>query len=278
VLENTINSSLTDGRCIGVVENHVYGAEGSKILIPVGSRIIGKYSSISRAGQERIEVKWYRLMRPDGVNVDIQADGADVMGRMGMVGHVDRRYFDRFAMPLLVSTIGIAATYATNPSQVTTSTVTNADGNILQNATNETQSRESLATKQFASELLQISRDIIRDNIDISPIVTIPAGTRFLVIPTRDIELKRPTLMTAAGPMYDLVAKARNLINTLQRGELDAASLRLAEVMAAGAQVGQVNEARGMGNNPLSPSAPTAGMNNYGPPTDPALMPSAAPK
>jgi type IV secretion system protein VirB10 len=280
VLENTINSSLSDGRCIGVVENHVYSAEGANILIPAGSRIIGKYSSLSRAGQSRLEVKWYRLLRPDGVNIDIQSDGADVMGRMGMIGHVDKRYFDRFAMPLLISTIGIAANYASSPKEVTSSTQLSSDiGNnnnlLLGNTTNETRSREDIAARQFTSELLNISREIIRDNIDIAPIITVPAGTRFQVIPTRDIELKRPTLMTAAGPAYDLVAKARNLIQTLQRGELDAAGLRLAEVMASAAQVGQFNESRGMGNNPFTPAGPTAGMNAYAPPTDPALQTTA---
>jgi hypothetical protein len=277
VLENTINSSLSEGRCVGVVENHVYSAEGQNILIPAGSRIIGRYTSLSRSGQERLEVIWYRLLRPDGVNIDIQSTAADVMGRQGMIGHVDKRYFDRYAMPLLLSTISIAANYATSPDTVTETSYTDVNGNVLGNITNEARSRENAAVRQFSSELLDLSRKIIQENIDIAPIVTVPAGTRFLIIPSRDIELKRPSLMTAAGPAYDLVAKARNLINTLQRGELDAAGLRLAEVMSSAAQVGMVNEGRGFANNPYTSPAIASGANSYAPPTTPELMPNPEP-
>ena len=61
-----INSDLP-GMIIAQVSEPVYDSvTGSALLIPQGSRLIGRYDSIVAFGQERALLVWQRLIRPDG--------------------------------------------------------------------------------------------------------------------------------------------------------------------------------------------------------------------
>jgi type IV secretion system protein VirB10 len=258
VLENTINSQIDAGRIVAVVENHVYSAQGRNILIPAGSRAIGFYESFRGAGSTRLRVTWTRIIRPDGVGIDVQSPGADPMGRMGLIGEVDKRLFERYAEPLLLSLIGAIGTYATAPD-VIVSTDTNGV-----TSTSSTQSARAQAVRQVTGDLADIAKDIIRDNIDIRPVITVPAGTRLVIMPTRDIILKKPTLLTAAGEGNDIVSKAQALIRALERGDPDATS-RLVDVIGGAAQLGQRNEAIGGFGGAFGSPAIGSGMEAFGP-------------
>ena len=54
-----------------IVERNVYAEEGRNVLIPAGSRVIGKAGSSSNIGGNsgsavKIGIEWTRLIRPDG--------------------------------------------------------------------------------------------------------------------------------------------------------------------------------------------------------------------
>ncbi len=192
VLENTINSQLAGGRIVGVVENHVYGGDGRYVLLPAGSRAIGVYESLSRQGDTRLRASFVRVMRPDGAAIAIEGDpAADVMGRLGLIGDVDNRYFDRFAGPLLISFINAIGTVATS-----TDTITSTDSSGVTTST-QTLTPEEQAYQNFATDLSFISQRLVEENLNLAPIITIPGGSRFLIMPTRDIQLQGYTLIAA---------------------------------------------------------------------------------
>ncbi|TAH32306.1 MAG: TrbI/VirB10 family protein [Alphaproteobacteria bacterium] len=194
VLENTINSQLPGGRIVGVVENHVYGGDGRFVLIPAGSRAIGVYESLSRQGDTRLKASFVRVMRPDGAAIAIEGDpAADPMGRLGLIGDVDNRYFDRFAGPLLISLINAVGTYATAPETIISS---DGAGNVT---TSQTLSAEEQAYQNFATDLSYISQRLVEENLNLAPIITIPGGTRFYIMPTRDIMLQGFNLVGVPG-------------------------------------------------------------------------------
>jgi hypothetical protein len=70
VLETAIDSDLP-GLVRAVVSRDVRGFDGSKVLIPRGSRLVGQYSSGIALNQSRAFVIWTRVLRSDGVSVQL---------------------------------------------------------------------------------------------------------------------------------------------------------------------------------------------------------------
>lgn len=70
------------------VSNDVWDSDTMRtVVIPRGSQLLGEYSSISAAGQRRLELTWTRVRLPDGRNVDLDsALGLDESGRVGIEG------------------------------------------------------------------------------------------------------------------------------------------------------------------------------------------------
>jgi len=70
VLETSINTDVP-GFTRAIVSSDVRSFDGSRVLVPRSSRLIGEYKSAIQAGQKRAYVIWTRLIRPDGVSVNI---------------------------------------------------------------------------------------------------------------------------------------------------------------------------------------------------------------
>ena len=83
VLETAINSDLP-GMIRAIVDQNVYGRTGQVVVIPKGSRLVGRYNANLTGGQARVFVVWSRLERPDGVVADIGSPGVDGLGVAGL--------------------------------------------------------------------------------------------------------------------------------------------------------------------------------------------------
>ena len=105
-LETAVNSDLP-GYLRAIVSNPVYSADGSQILIPSGSRLIGKYKSGMIQGQSRIFVVWTRLIIPSGISVNLGSPGVDNLGVAGMgADAIDHHFFQQFGTAILLSVLG----------------------------------------------------------------------------------------------------------------------------------------------------------------------------
>ena len=82
VLETALNSDLP-GFARAVVSRDVRSFDGSNVLIPRGSRVIGEYRSASSLGASRIFVIWTRVLRPDGGSIQIGSGGGRHAGTGG---------------------------------------------------------------------------------------------------------------------------------------------------------------------------------------------------
>ena len=111
VLETAINSDLP-GYVRAVVSSDVRSFDGSRVLVPRSSRLIGQYKSGVAAGQTRAYVMWTRLIRPDGVSVALASPAVDAAGQTGLTGTVDSHFMKRFGSALLLSVVGGASTLA----------------------------------------------------------------------------------------------------------------------------------------------------------------------
>jgi type IV secretion system protein VirB10 len=119
VLETAINSDLP-GFARAIVSRDVLSFDGKAVLIPRSSRLIGQYKSATALGQSRAFVIWTRIIRPDGVSIQIGSPGTDELGRGGLDGKVDRHFFARFSGSILLSVLnaGIASVSKTPSTQI----------------------------------------------------------------------------------------------------------------------------------------------------------------
>jgi type IV secretory pathway VirB10-like protein len=165
VLETAINSDLP-GYTRAVVSRDVKSFDGVRVLIPRGSKLIGEYRSGVASGQSRAFVVWSRILTPDGVSIDIGSPGADRLGRGGLQGDTDTRFFRRFGSSILLSVLsaGLQAAAYNNSSPNTA---------II------------IGSPQQAASVAQTA---LQKEIDIPPTIKVPQGEPIRVFVARDLD------------------------------------------------------------------------------------------
>lgn len=112
ILETAINTDVP-GYVRAVVSQDVRSFDGKRVLIPRSSRLIGQYQAGVQQGQKRAYVIWTRLIRPDGVSVNIGSPAIGFDGTTGLEGDVNSHFFQRFGSGLLLSVVGGLGAVAT---------------------------------------------------------------------------------------------------------------------------------------------------------------------
>ena len=115
VLETAFDSRRP-GFARAIVSRDVRGFDGTKVLIPRGSRLTGEYRSDIQPGQKRALINWTRLIRPDGVTIAIGSPTADTLGRGGVRGKYNSHFFERFTGAILQSALDVGANVASRPA------------------------------------------------------------------------------------------------------------------------------------------------------------------
>lgn len=162
VLETALNSDLP-GYVRAIVSRDVRSFDGENVLAPRGSRLIGQYRAGVALGQSRAFVIWTRLVRPDGVTIDLAAPGADALGRGGLEGKVDRHFLRRFGGAILLSLITAGVNAA----------ATDSDTQVI------------IAGSRGAGDAASTA---LSKDLDIAPTVKVPPGTPIRIIVTRDLD------------------------------------------------------------------------------------------
>lgn len=112
VLETALDSTRA-GPARAIVSRDVRSFDGSRVLIPRGSRLYGEYKADLATGQNRALIQWTRLMRPDGVTIALDSPSADPLGRAGVTGKVNTHFFARFGGALLDTALNLGLNLAT---------------------------------------------------------------------------------------------------------------------------------------------------------------------
>jgi type IV secretory pathway VirB10-like protein len=170
VLETAINSDLP-GFVRAVVSRDVTSFDGSRVLIPRGSRLVGQYRSEVAIGQSRAFVIWTRLLRPDGVSVQLASPGTDPLGRAGLDGRVDRHYLQRFGPSLLTTAISAAFSGSNRSNQLVIGTAQTAASSVSQGEA-------------------------------IKPTVTVAQGTAIQVFVARDLDFSTATRVAVCATSW----------------------------------------------------------------------------
>ena len=112
ILETAINTDVP-GYVRAVVSQDVRSFDGKRVLVPRSSRLIGQYQAGVQQGQRRAYVIWTRLIRPDGVSVNLASPAVGFDGTTGLEGDVNSHFFKRFGSGLLLSVVGGLGAIAT---------------------------------------------------------------------------------------------------------------------------------------------------------------------
>ena len=112
VLETALDSTRPGG-VRALVQHNVVSFDGTRVLIPRGSRLYGEYEANLQSGQNRALVQWTRLIRPDGVTMALNSPSSDPLGRAGIRGKVDSKFLQRFGGAILQSVLDIGVGIAT---------------------------------------------------------------------------------------------------------------------------------------------------------------------
>ena len=159
VLETAFNSTGS-GFTRALVQRDVYGFDGSRVLVPRGSRLIGVYASDTSPGQKRAFVTWTRLIRPDGVTIALQSPATDPVGVGGVRARVNTHFFERFAGSILQTAMLIGGNLAAR--SVGDSVVIALPGSLPGSGatTQATQIPPTLSVRQGTSISVFVARDL----------------------------------------------------------------------------------------------------------------------
>ena len=167
VTETALDSTLP-GAIRAIVSEDVHSFDGTRVLIPRGSRLIGRYRSDVALAQSRVMVAWDRIILPDNQTVEISSFGGDELGRTGTTGFVDTRFAQRFGSAALISLIGAL------PAAVA--------GQI------EDEAAADMA-KDVGADLGDSTQSVMQDYLAIRPVIHVDQGTRITVMVDRDLEI-----------------------------------------------------------------------------------------
>jgi type IV secretion system protein VirB10 len=166
VLETAVHSDLA-GYIRAIVSEDIYSFDGTQILVPRGSKIIGRYQSGIKQSQARLFVVWQRIIRPDGVDIMVDSPGTDYLGRAGLGGDIDTHFMERFGSAILLSLIDGAIQAGVNAANDDTAdtVVTGSGGGLNRSA-------------EIALE----------NSINIRPTIHVNQGTPINIFVTKDLD------------------------------------------------------------------------------------------
>jgi type IV secretion system protein VirB10 len=122
VLETPLDSDRP-GLARAVVSHDARSFDGTRVLIPRGSRLIGEFKADNTPGLRRILITWTRLIRPDGVAIRIASPVSDTMGGAGVPGSVNTHFFARFAGAVLQSALAVGVNLASQQASTSNNTL-----------------------------------------------------------------------------------------------------------------------------------------------------------
>lgn len=163
-----VNSDLP-GTIIAQVSQPVYDTvTGGYLLIPQGTRLIGRYQSEVSFGQDRALIVWDRMIFPDGTSVVISEPGADARGYAGVADRTDHHWGRVFAAAGLATILAIGAELGSGD-----------DSDI-----------ERAIRRGTSDTVNQAGQRVVERNLNVQPTIRVRPGWPVRVVVTRDLVLR----------------------------------------------------------------------------------------
>lgn len=174
VLLTAVDTSRA-GPVVATVTQNVYDTvAGRYLLLPQGTRLIGRAEGESAYGDRRAFLVWERLILPNGKSLILGGEaGVDAQGAVGVRGRADRRI-----VPLMVGTLFAGA--ITTLGQMARDGEAGGSSGFLGDAGDAA-----------AIEAARIGGRLVDRELEVRPSIRLEAGTPVRMMITRDLILER---------------------------------------------------------------------------------------
>jgi type IV secretory pathway VirB10-like protein len=166
-----LNSDLPGFVIAQVTENIFDSVSGRFLLLPQGSRLIGRYDNVVAFGQERALVVWQRIIMPDGSSVVIDnLPATDTGGYAGLADQVDLHTWQLLKGVALATVLGVGSELVFGGS---------GDSDLIRALQLSTQSTTNRAGQR-----------LVERHLNVQPTITVRPGWPLRVIVHKDIILR----------------------------------------------------------------------------------------
>jgi type IV secretion system protein VirB10 len=172
-LVTAIDTSLP-GFTACVIAMDVYSADGSTVLLERGTKLFGETRNNVSVSATRVFVLWTEARSPSGVVATLASPATDELGRSGLVGDVNRHFFERFGLGILTSVVDGVVNYFSQ---------SRSNGVVLNTAPASAPMNEALRNAQ-----------------QIPPTVSVPPGAHIQVLVARDVSFANVYGATSNDP------------------------------------------------------------------------------
>ncbi len=183
VLETAIDTQLP-GYLRAQVMEPVFSFDGSRVLMPQGTILIGQFNNDVDIAQKRVLIAWNRAVTPDGKSVALGSIGTDKLGRSGTLGNVNNRYMTKFGAAAVISAITIA------PSMIAHGIGGNDSNNsgttINVGGSSGGGSGQAMASSVGGS-LGEQTNGVMEKYLNLPPVIRVPQGEEIRIFVNRDL-------------------------------------------------------------------------------------------
>ena len=166
---NTDNPGVVIAR---VTENVYSSQDHSYLLIPEGSLLMATYNSSVSYGQNKVQVAWNLLIRPDNYRVQLgNMNGVNAQGESGYKGSVSNHPFET------LKALGMVAVYSILQTEMTND-INSQNNEYLKNAMTDVYAESS-----------KLGNKMVDRALDIKPTIKIKEGTEIKLITNVPMEL-----------------------------------------------------------------------------------------
>jgi len=160
VLVNRLLVDTEPSPVVCTLSRDFYDKSGQYVIFPANSRVIGSSQAVSYKGASRLFISFHRIILPNDLSVDLPQSASfmramDETGALGIVSHVNRRWFLQFGAAIMLGVIDGIAGWAQGGQQG----VTTADGYVISRTSENFDRVLDRVMSQYSSIVPQIRVD-----------------------------------------------------------------------------------------------------------------------
>jgi type IV secretory pathway VirB10-like protein len=171
---NEIRADLVDSPVIAMVSRDFVTLDGKYVLVPAGSKLLGEAGRVQNLQQERVYIKFDRIVFPDQRSAYFpvrKVPAVDQMGAVGVEGDVDRHFFLQFGAAVMLGILDGIGAAVQSPGAGANPTL-----------------RELIMARTSANFSTVIA-GVIQKYANVVPTVTVPAGSKMKIFFSEDVRL-----------------------------------------------------------------------------------------
>lgn len=172
IVETEISSAI-GGRVKILIDTDHFASKGWKVILPKGTRMFCEYQPLQNVSDSKLPLRCTEAIRPDGARLYFEGQGKDAMGREGLVGDINHRTLEKYGAAFSMSALATLADASSARMQ--------SKNPMMQNG-----------ASQLSQNLGHVTAELIDQNLELAPVITIEAGSPVYIKPTTDIWLRPP--------------------------------------------------------------------------------------